>query len=69
MTYRVKVGPHMPNVVDMSGQPVSGARVMRIEFPDEEVTGPDGTYKYISGPGVATIRVNGQEHSHVPLCS
>ena len=51
IAYKVNVGAGVPQVFDLSGQPVAGARVRRITFPDESVTEPSGTKNYISGPG------------------
>jgi len=69
MQYEVKVGGKTPQVVDLNGQPVAGAKVRKIEFPGISVPGPGGiTTSYVSGPGHAAIEVNGQVITNVPLC-
>jgi hypothetical protein len=59
----------VPQVLDLSGQPVRGARVRTISFPFESVMGPNGIVNYISGSGTAEIEVSGEAYSGVLLCS
>lgn len=69
MSYRVKVGPGIPEVVDETGNSVPNARVRRITFPSESETIVGVTKNYISGRGRAEIDVDGQEYRDVELCS
>lgn len=67
MDLKVRVGGSKPIVVDEHGQPVAGARVHRVTFPEQKVSGIDGDTYEISGPGEAEATVDGRRVI-LPLC-
>jgi hypothetical protein len=66
MPYRVQLVP-IPTVIDASGNPVPGARVLRIHFPTGTLQTTNGPVSYLTGPGSAEIMIGTTVIANVPL--
>lgn len=65
--YRVDINSVPPKVIDDNGNEIKGAHVRAIDFPHERIKTYEGPTWVISGPGEATIIVDGRTIYGIPL--